>query len=107
MLTDDFKTLINGRSPKKKVKKVKSKSNRLSKKKSQIKRDLDMLNKPLIDGNFNLCYGDGYFSKSLERKYSATISELMEAIKEEEFSTATQMKLDFETDDEYDVGKDW
>ena len=41
-----------------------------------LKKELDKLNEPLIDGMFNLCYGDGYFSKSLQKKYGKTIAEL-------------------------------
>jgi hypothetical protein len=43
---------------------------------NELKKDLDKLNEPLIDGMMNMCYGDGYFQKSLERKYNKTILEL-------------------------------
>lgn len=45
-----------------------------------LKEDLDRLNKPLIDGNYNLCYGDGYYAKSLVDKYGKSIIELTKIV---------------------------
>ena len=42
----------------------------------ELKKDLDKLNKPLIGGIMNMCYGDGYFSNSLKEKYGKSIAEL-------------------------------
>jgi uncharacterized protein (DUF2384 family) len=46
-----------------------------------IKKDLEILNSPTLNGRLNLTYADGYYAKSLERKYGIPISEL-EAIVE-------------------------
>jgi len=51
---------------------------------NELKADLDKLNKPLIGGLFNLCYGDGYFQKSLEEKYGKNIIELEKILKDGE-----------------------
>ena len=50
------------------------------KKKEEIKKDLKKLDEPLIDGIYNLCYGDGYYLNSLKMKYGMSISELRKSI---------------------------
>lgn len=46
----------------------------------ELKKDLDKLNEPLLGGVMNMCYGDGYFSKSLQKKYGKSIIELQKMI---------------------------
>jgi hypothetical protein len=48
----------------------------------KLKEDLDKLNKPMINGHYNLCYADGYFAKSLVSKYGKPIVELMDSLTE-------------------------
>jgi hypothetical protein len=47
----------------------------------ELKKDLDKLNEPLVDGMMNMCYGDGYFQNSLEEKYGKSIIELEKMVK--------------------------
>lgn len=49
-------------------------------KKKQIKEDLRKLDEPLVDGIYNLCYGDGYFANSLKAKYGMSLSELRKIV---------------------------
>lgn len=42
----------------------------------EIAYDLEGLDNPNWKGGFNICYQDGYYAKSLERKHGITIKEM-------------------------------
>jgi hypothetical protein len=50
----------------------------------EVIKDLRMLDEPALDGGINLCYGDGYYAKSLEEKYGTTIRQLRDMFEPKE-----------------------
>jgi hypothetical protein len=46
----------------------------------ELVKDLERLDLPAIGHSINLCYGDGYYVKSLEQKYGKSIGELRQAL---------------------------
>ena len=49
--------------------------------KREIQEDLDRLDLSVMGGAINICQGDGYYAKSLEKKYGISIPELRKKLK--------------------------
>lgn len=49
--------------------------------KTQIRKDLERLTEPMIDGCYNLSYMDNHYAQSLKSKYGCSIEKLKEMVK--------------------------